>query len=150
MSLDGGGPDLILGAWADLAAQGARAVRLAVFVEEQGVPVALEWDADDAHALHVLIVDGPRGPVATARLLPARDGVARIGRMAVLVTARGRGLGRRMLRALVEAARSRGDREVSLSAQCHALGFYAAEGFVAEGLAYEEAGLMHRGMRLRL
>jgi predicted GNAT family N-acyltransferase len=68
--------------------------------------------------------------------------------MAVLKEWRGHGAGRALLRALVEAARRRGDREVMLSAQVHALGFYRAEGFAPEGDEYEEAGIPHQAMRL--
>ena len=81
--------------------------------------------------------------VATGRLLP--DG--HIGRMAVLKASRGQGIGKALLRALVEAARRRGDREVALSAQVHAVGFYRAEGFQSEGPVYEEAGIAHQAMR---
>ena len=54
------------------------------------------------------------------------------------------------LQCVLKAARARGDREVLLSAQVHALGFYRAEGFEAEGPVYEEAGIPHQAMRMRL
>jgi predicted GNAT family N-acyltransferase len=82
--------------------------------------------------------------LGTGRLLP--DG--HIGRMAVLRQARGAGVGSALLRALMQAARARGDREVMLSAQTHALPFYERFGFVAEGEAYDDAGIPHRVMRL--
>lgn len=142
-------PQLRLGDWAGLG-EGARAVRGAVFIEEQGVPVALEWDAEDAVALHALVVEASGRALATARLLPSRGGEARLGRMAVLPAWRGAGWGRLMLRALREVARARGDRVLTLSAQCHALAFYASEGWVAEGPVYLDAGIEHRTMRLCL
>jgi predicted GNAT family N-acyltransferase len=123
----------------------AQRIRFAVFVEEQGVPAELEMDENDAQCVHALAyVDGRA--VGTGRLLP--DG--HIGRMAVLKEWRGHGAGKALLRALVEAARRRGDREVLLSAQVHALGFYRAEGFEPEGEEYEEAGIAHQGMRRKL
>jgi predicted GNAT family N-acyltransferase len=123
----------------------AKRIRFAVFVEEQGVPAETELDEHDAQCVHALaFVDG--AAVGTARLLP--DG--HIGRMAVLKPSRGHGAGRALLRALMEAARRRGDREVLLSAQVHALGFYRAEGFEPEGSVYEEAGIPHQAMRRRL
>src|SRR5262245_1799116 len=46
-----------------------RAIRTQVFVEEQGVPVELEWDGLDEHAYHV-VAYGPDGlPIGTGRLL---------------------------------------------------------------------------------
>jgi predicted GNAT family N-acyltransferase len=47
----------------------------------------------------------------------------------------------------MEEARRRGDTEVALSAQTHALGFYRRHGFCAEGEVYEEAGIPHQAMR---
>jgi len=134
---------LSLGPWSLLQAL-AQPIRVAVFVDEQGIDPALEWDAFDAVSLHALVrVDGE--PVATGRLLP--DG--HIGRMAVRRHARQRGLGGQVLEALVEAARMRGDRSVELSAQCHAEAFYLKHGFQRQGEPYLEAGIEHVRM-LRL
>ena len=121
----------------------AAPIRFEVFVREQRVPAELEMDAMDAQCLHALAFHG-RVAVGTGRLLP--DG--HIGRMAVLREFRQRGIGGAMLKRLIEAARARGDREVALSAQVHALPFYRAHGFVEEGPRYEEAGIAHQAMRL--
>jgi predicted GNAT family N-acyltransferase len=121
-------------------------VRRAVFIDEQGVPEALEWDADDAGALHLLAVDAGGMAVGCARLLA--DG--HIGRMAVLRPWRGRGVGGALLRAALDAARQAGHRRVLLSAQTHAAGFYARHGFVTEGGEYLEAGIPHHAMQLPL
>ena len=123
----------------------AAPIRLVVFVQEQGVPPELEMDEMDARCLHALAFDGERA-IATGRLLP--DG--HIGRMAVLQEFRGKGAGGAVLTKLMEAARSRGDRDVVLSAQVHALPFYAAYGFTPFGEPYEEAGIPHRDMRRAL
>jgi predicted GNAT family N-acyltransferase len=130
--------------WEDARAH-ASPIRFRVFVEEQGVPREIELDDQDAVSLHALAFEGAT-PVATGRLLP--DG--HIGRMAVLKSHRNRGVGAAMLKRLIEAARSRGDREVALSAQVHAVPFYRAHGFVEEGAEYEEAGIAHQAMRLGL
>jgi predicted GNAT family N-acyltransferase len=123
-----------------------RAVREAVFVQEQQVPVELEWDALDPLCFHVLAVDADGLPVGTARLTPER----RIGRMAVLAPFRGCGIGEAMLAALLDEARRRRWPEVTLHAQLHALPFYARAGFVPAGPAFVEAGIGHREMRRRL
>ena len=73
-----------------------------------------------------------------------------IGRMAVVQRARGQGVGAAIMQALLAMARERGDAEVELSAQTHALGFYAKFGFVAFGEEYLDVGIPHRSMRLRL
>jgi predicted GNAT family N-acyltransferase len=123
----------------------AAPIRFAVFVEEQGVPREIELDAMDAQCVHAVVFEGGSA-VATGRLLP--DG--HIGRMAVLKAWRGRGIGGLLLDKLVGEARSRGDREVMLSAQAHAVAFYRAHGFMEEGAEYLEAGIPHQAMRRRL
>jgi predicted GNAT family N-acyltransferase len=137
-------PRIELGRWSEVEAE-ARRIRFAVFVEEQGVPAELELDERDEPSVHALAFEENQA-VGTARLLP--DG--HIGRMAVMKPWRGRGIGAALLRRLIDAARERGDREVLLSAQVHALGFYRTQGFVARGEVYEEAGIPHQSMRLTL
>ncbi|TWG83321.1 putative GNAT family N-acyltransferase [Cupriavidus gilardii J11] len=121
----------------------ARAIRYAVFVEEQGVPVELEWDDWDEPSWHALAFDADQQAVATGRLLP--DG--HIGRMAVLARARGLGVGARVLDALMDKAIALDYPEVVLNAQTHAAGFYARVGFVQVGDEFEEAGIAHVKMR---
>jgi predicted GNAT family N-acyltransferase len=81
-------PALRLADW-DSLREHARAVRYAVFVVEQRVPVELEWDEMDAVSWHAVAYDAAGNPIGTGRLLP--DG--HIGRMAVLKSSRGSGVG---------------------------------------------------------
>ena len=134
-------PSIELWSWEKARAHAAP-IRFAVFVEEQRVPPEVELDAMDAHCVHAVAFEDGRA-IGTGRLLP--DG--HIGRMAVLQAWRGRGIGARLLERLVEEARRRGEREVALSAQVHALPFYRAHGFVEEGPEYLEAGIRHQAMR---
>ncbi|MCS6997310.1 MAG: GNAT family N-acetyltransferase [Casimicrobiaceae bacterium] len=130
--------------WADDQAT-LKAIRFEVFVEEQGVPAELEVDENDPRSIHAIAwLDGLA--VGCGRLLP--DG--HIGRMAVRKPWRGRGVGAAILKHLMERARQRGDREVVLSAQTHALGFYERFGFTAEGPEFDECGIPHREMRAHL
>ena len=122
------------------------AIRHRVFVHEQGVPAELEEDTADPASLHLLAISEVHGPVGTGRLLP--DG--HIGRMAVDRTMRGRGIGSALLEQLIAHARKTGHEAALLNAQCSAEGFYARFGFRAEGEVFEEAGIPHRHMRLRL
>lgn len=126
-------------------AERLQAVRLEVFVREQGVPLHLEWDEYDRISRHVLAEAEGRA-VGTGRLLP--DG--HIGRMAVLREWRGLGVGGALLEVLLEMAREAGFDEVRLNAQTRAIGFYEAYGFVAEGPEFLEAGIAHRAMRRKL
>ena len=123
----------------------AAPIRFTVFVEEQGVLREIELDEHDADCVHAVVFDGGRA-VGTGRLLP--DG--HIGRMAVLKDWRRRGVGALMLKALVERARQRGDKEVLLAAQVRAVPFYRTHGFVVVGGVYIEAGIEHQDMRRTL
>lgn len=131
--------------WAHDAAR-LSIVRRAVFIDEQGVPEALEWDEHDAVSVHWLATSDDGTPIGCARLLP--DG--HIGRMAVLPAWRRRGVGRGLLEAAMHAAKSRGLNTLKLSSQTHAAAFYARAGFVADEGEYEEAGIPHVAMQLDL
>jgi predicted GNAT family N-acyltransferase len=130
--------------WEAARAEASR-IRFRVFVEEQGVPRDIELDELDAGCVHALAFEEGRA-VGTGRLLAD----AHIGRMAVLEGWRGCGIGSQILEALIAQARGRGDRAVILSAQVHALEFYARHGFQAMGEIYQEAGIPHRAMRRKL
>ena len=131
-----------LGDWPTLQPWAAP-IRLEVFVHEQLVPIEEEIDALDPLCVHAVAYDVHGLAMATGRLLPD----AHIGRMAVLKGARGQGLGRAVLTALVQQARQQGFGEVVLSAQTHAQGFYLRQGFVAEGAEYLDANIPHVLMR---
>ncbi|HEX4797866.1 MAG TPA: GNAT family N-acetyltransferase [Burkholderiales bacterium] len=124
----------------------ARPVREKVFVEEQGVPRELEWDEWDERSEHAVACDSKGRAIGTARLVP--DG--RIGRMAVLVEWRGRGVGAALLEALLALARERSMPRVTLHAQTHAAGFYRRFGFNERGGEFSEAGIAHVEMTLDL
>jgi len=128
------------------AREEARPIRLTVFVEEQRVPVEIEWDEHDATSVHALAYSPAGGAVATGRLLP--DG--HIGRMAVLKEWRGKGVGGAILERLIGVACERGDREIELFAQTQALEFYRRYGFAESGEVFEEAGIPHQAMRKSL
>ena len=137
--------DVRVGTW-DALGREAQAIRSAVFVQEQGIPAELEWDATDANAVHAVAYNRFGRALGTGRLLEHAPGVAKLGRMAVLQTMRGSAIGRALLEALVEAARQRGDGAVMLHAQHSAIGFYARAGFVARGNPFDEAGIPHLEM----
>jgi predicted GNAT family N-acyltransferase len=121
-------------------------IRRRVFIEEQSVPEALEWDGLDEGAMHVLASDGANRAIGCARMLPQ----GKIGRMAVLPEWRGSGVGRAMLETLIALARAQELSEVSLSAQTHAIPFYEQAGFRICSEIYDDAGIPHRDMVLAL
>lgn len=132
------------GSWNELR-DDAQVVRTEVFIVEQNIPPELEWDDMDAQSLHAVAYDATGLAVGTARLLPDNH----IGRMAVLESRRSRGVGSRLLQAMMDAARQRGAQEVMLNAQLAAMPFYMRHGFVEEGGVFDDAGIPHKFMRHR-
>jgi len=130
------------GPWSQLGEMAAL-VRTEVFLQEQAIPIEMEWDEADAMALHAVAVNRLGQPLATGRLLQHAPGVGRIGRMAVSRVMRGTHLGRDVLQTLLDAAWQRGDGEVMLHAQHSAAAFYARHGFTARGPDFDEAGIRH-------
>jgi predicted GNAT family N-acyltransferase len=139
----GGSPIALLPARWDRDRPQLEAVRRRVFIEEQGVPEAEEWDAADPDSRHVLAVAGKRDVVGTGRLEPT----GKIGRVAVLPQYRGIGVGSAIVGHLVNQATELGLTQVYLHAQATAVGFYERLGFRAEGPEFDEVGIPHRRMR---
>jgi predicted GNAT family N-acyltransferase len=115
------------------------AIRMTVFVEEQHVPLELEWDGEDSRCEHALVYVPDHTPVGTGRLLP--DG--RIGRLAVLRDWRRQGAGSALLEYFLQLARQKGFAKVTLHAQVRATDFYARYGFEAHGDEFMDAGIPH-------
>jgi predicted GNAT family N-acyltransferase len=124
----------------------ALAIRKRVFVDEQGVPEEIEMDRDDKRAFHFLAFEGNQA-VGTARVV-MRHRNAKIGRMAVLKNYRGKGIGTKLLRRAIVAARTRGAQKIYLHAQVPVIGFYEAMAFRCVGPVFKEAGIPHRKMVL--
>ena len=117
-------------------------VRSAVFVVEQAVPEALEWDGLDAEAVH-LIAESEHGlAIGTARLLQS----GQIGRMAVLPDWRAQGIGTHLLMELLRIASDADYPAPFMHAQSSAVAFYRGLGFDTAGEVFEEAGIEHQRM----
>jgi YbgC/YbaW family acyl-CoA thioester hydrolase len=149
-SFEAGKPvtESLIATW-DVAKDKASALRHSVFVDEQGVDAGVVWDADDALALHGLLLNAWDAPVACGRLTQHAPGVGRIGRMAVDRVLRGSHLGQELAVLLVEQSRARGDHSVLLHAQCSAVPFWQSLGFLTQGDVFQEAGIDHVEMVLQ-
>ncbi len=123
-----------------------RKLRIAVFVWEQGIPLAEEFDSVDATARH-LLVDLQGAPLGTARVF-VQDGTGRIGRICVLPAGRGLGVGAALVQyGATLLRRDPAVRDIALGAQVHAIPFYEKLGFSVTGPLYDDAGIAHREMR---
>jgi predicted GNAT family N-acyltransferase len=126
----------------------ALALRMEVFVVEQGVSAEIEVDGLDEGAEHAVVFDDADEAlaVATARLLTVQ-GTGTVGRVAVRKDRRGTGLGAVVMRAIEDRAADLGLPVLELHAQREAEGFYARLGYEAYGDTYLEAGIPHVSMR---
>jgi predicted GNAT family N-acyltransferase len=120
-------------------------IRQEVFVEEQEVDPAFEWDEIDAVAVHLLALSGDQ-PIGCARIIDFK----KIGRMAVVKAWRGRGVGQALLNKAVAICQAQGSQVVKLTAQTHAITFYEQAGFVATSGVYQDANIPHVDMQLQL
>ena len=130
--------------WSDKQAE-LYSVRRAVFIEEQNISESIELDGKDPDCFHVLASDKKGRPVGTARM----DRKGKIGRMAVLNDYRRRGIGRKLIQALMDHGRKNAITDFHLSAQITATGFYRKMGFEPSGEEFTEAGIKHINMKLK-
>jgi ElaA protein len=122
------------------------AIRREVFIEEQKVPQEIELDEFDAGALHFIVRS--EKPLATARVLLKEGGrTAKIGRVAVVKAARGRGIGKKLMQAIEEEPSLSGVSWFALDAQSHALSFYERLGYHAYGDEFLDANIPHFHMK---
>jgi predicted GNAT family N-acyltransferase len=127
---------------ADFAADFAsiRHVRATVFIDEQRVPLELEFDDRDGHCRHVLAFEG-NAAVGTGRL--DLDYGGKVGRVAVLATHRRSGVGKALMQRLHEIAREQRQAKLWCNAQLTAVPFYEGLGYRSVGPTFVEAGIDH-------
>ncbi|BCU65743.1 hypothetical protein F941_00611 [Acinetobacter bouvetii DSM 14964 = CIP 107468] len=135
---------IVSGSW-DALQQAIKPIRDAVFIQEQQITPEDEWDAEDAVSLQFAVYDQHQ-PIATARLLQNNS----IGRVAVLKSHRGLGIGKLLMHAIIQQAKSEQREFLKLSSQVHAIQFYAGLGFQVQGDEYLDCGIAHIEMYLKL
>jgi predicted GNAT family N-acyltransferase len=119
----------------------AHELRRKVFLGEQQVDAADEFDEHEATATHMVALD-ESGVIATCRLRWIDDDL-KLERMAVEKRVRGQGVGSRLVEAAETLARDEGAARMILNAQTRARDFYASNGYEAEGELFMEAGIEH-------
>ena len=130
--------ELVLTDWQSGRKQ-LESIRRKVFILEQKIAEADEFDDADANSSHVLVFSEKRDAVGTGRI----EATGKIARLAVIAEYREKGVGTLILERLIEEARNRNFDRVFLHAQIHALDFYMKYGFVSEDKVFMEAGIPH-------
>jgi len=119
-------------------------LRAQVFVVEQRCPY-LDLDGRDLEpATRHLWVAEAGTPVGYLRVLRDQEGAARIGRVVVAGSHRGRGVAERLMTAALEVV---GDGPCVLDAQTYLAGWYARLGFAQTGEEFLDDGIPHVPMR---
>jgi predicted GNAT family N-acyltransferase len=126
-----------------------QAIRRSVFQEEQGVDPQLEFDGLDKTAIHLLAYLDNR-PVGTARIRYLNEQIAKIERLAVLSTARGLGIGKKLMQEAIQVAKQNNVQEVVIHAQEYVKGLHQQLEFKQIGEIFEEAGIPHVKMTRQL
>jgi ElaA protein len=123
-------------------------LRSEVFIVEQNCPYQ-DLDNKDSVSWHLMHYE-KNELIGYARILP--PGVSypepSIGRVAVALSARRKGVGRELMKEAIEKANGLFPQtDVVISAQSYLLKFYTDLGFDFEGEGYEEDGIPHIRMR---
>lgn len=119
-------------------------IRKEVFVKEQGVPLADEFDTFDQideECKHILVFHNEL-PVGTGRIHFV-DGIGKLERICILKDYRKYGLGKVIIQALEEIARNKEANTVKLHGQTHAKGFYEKLGYQTSSDVFMEDGIPH-------
>ena len=119
-------------------------IRKEVFVEEQGVPLADEFDEFDkldGQCDHVLVYYDEQA-VGTGRVRVV-DGLGKLERICILKSYRKYGLGKKIIQTLEEIAKEKGIAKVKLHGQTHAEEFYKKLGYMTSSDVFTEDGIPH-------
>ncbi|MGK7933852.1 MAG: GNAT family N-acetyltransferase [Microcystaceae cyanobacterium] len=125
-------------------------IRINVFQAEQGVDPALEFDQYDETSCHLLAYLNQQ-PVGTVRFRYVSEETGKIERLAVLKVARGQGIGLQLMMLAIELIQQEKKAgQIVIHAQAYVKSLYEKLGFKIIGKPFEEAGIPHFKMILKL
>lgn len=122
--------------------QAIQFIRKQVFQKEQGVDRELEFDGLDNTATHLLAYL-ENEPVGTTRIRKIDEKTVKIERLAVLTTARRKGIGKKLMEKAIEIIASQDYREIVVHAQEYIKSLYQQLGFEQVGNSFKEANILH-------
>lgn len=119
----------------------AKDIRTKVFVQEQGFKN--EFDSVDEYAKHIVIFDENGIGIATGRVFTDDGENYHIGRVAVVKSHRGEGLGLEIMEIAEAVAKEENAKSLIISAQLQAKHFYEKCGFFPIGEFYYDEHCEH-------
>lgn len=127
-------------------------IRTEVFMQEQYVSAADEWDGLDEHAMHFLVLSAHGEAIGCARLLRKESDentLYHIGRVAILTSFRNQGIGHKLMQFVIAYCKKTApENTIYLHAQTDRRHFYETLGFIAEDDEFLDAGIPHISMHL--
>ena len=124
-------------------------VRSEVFVTGQKC-LYVDPDGKDLDSVQVFALEGDR-IIGCLRIYGKEPGVLQIGRVAVIESQRGRGIGKQMMwQAIDYITENLLEEKIYLEAQTYAIGFYEKLGFKVISGEFLDEGIPHKGMELIL
>lgn len=130
----------------DCLTEDSKAIRLDVFVKEQGFNE--EFDTVDLYAHHFVAYRRNGLPIGTCRIFTEDNSdIYFLGRLAVIKDERINGVGRTLIGYAEKKAQELGALELRLHSQCKARGFYEKCGYKAYGDIELDEGCPHIWMK---
>ncbi len=123
-------------------------IREEVFVKGQNISIDREKDGLDTSSEHAILYYNNK-PAGTARIRYV-DNKMKLERIAILDEVRGKGLGIKLMKFLVQYGKEKRVKEIYMHAQYYLLNFYAKFGFKQRGDIFYDTDIKHIEMFLDL
>lgn len=130
--------------------QKERELRNAVLLRPIGLPDGA-WEMNDNKSWHFVAVENS-DVISCVLLKPVNEnpGTAQLLQMAVAASAQGKGIGKMLIKALLDFCSQNNITEVTCHARESAANFYKSIGFEIYGSPFQEVGMTHYHMKFRL
>ena len=123
-------------------------IREEVFQKEQDIDKNLDFDGNDSKAIQILMkYNNEQIGCARIRFINSK---AKLERIALIKKYRGSGLGKVLVDYLVFYCKSKEVKEIYFDAQYYLENFYKKCGFISEGKPFDEVGIKHIKMVMKL
>lgn len=116
-------------------------IREIVFIKEQNVPKNIEIDKFDKSAKHIVVLYKNKS-IGCARVRFI-GGKAKLERIAVLKSSRGKGFGKMIVNYMVNYCKNKNVKEIVMNSQFYLKDYYKKFGFKPMGKTFMEAGIKH-------
>ena len=130
--------------------QKERELRNKILLRPIGIP-DFGWEMNDEKSWHFVAMEASE-LIGCVVLVPldSTSSKAQLIQMAVDVSWQGKGVGRLLVKSLIAFASSKGIKEIEIHSRAEVTSFYEELGFEVYGEEFEEVGIKHRFLRLKI